>query len=168
MASSLIEQLKSISGLKIECPKCNEPFSIKRAKLFSMYGDYPRAAQNIIAHRSELVEELRKDVADRISVLKQNRVKKPQRITVSTEATNIGQRIEQIAPALLTFPYRPAECRILLKPIDYIVFSGLSNHGRVEAIRFVELKTGNGRLLGRQKQIRDCIGEGKIKHRVIG
>ena len=32
---------------------------------------------------------------------------------------------------------------------------------------FVDVKTGNGQLSKGQKRIRDRIGEGKIKHKVI-
>jgi predicted Holliday junction resolvase-like endonuclease len=125
-----------------------------------MYGDYPLAARKRMAKRTAQVVSLTGDIQERISILRKDQTRKPQQITLGTESSNFGKGIEQIAPAFSTFPYSPAECRIVLMPVDYIMFEGLSNYGRIEAIRFVELKTGSGRLLKRQKQIRDCIKQG--------
>lgn len=157
----------SIPGLKIECPSCNEEFPIKSAKLFSMYDTYPPAVQKIIRERLESANELSVELKAREKQLAENRKKKPTKITISAQASNFGQISEQILPAFLTFPYKRTECRILFKPIDYIVFTHLSQKGRVEAIKFVDVKTGGGRLDRRQRQIRDRVSEGKIKHRVI-
>lgn len=167
MASRIIRQLISIPGLKIECPHCSEEFPIKRGKLFSMYDAYPPAIQKIIRERFETANELREEIKERKKRLAENKKKKPEKIFVSAQASNFGQISEQILPAFLTFPYKQSECRILFKPIDYIVFTHLAENGRVEAIKFVDVKTGEGRLDRRQKQIRDRIVEGKIKHKVI-
>ena len=55
-------------------------------------------------------------------------------------------------PAFLTFPYKQNECRPLFEPIDYIIFKGLSANGRVEVIKFVDMKTGDGRLSKGQRK----------------
>lgn len=167
MASKIIQQLISIPGLKIECPHCAEEFPIKRAKLFSMYDAYPPAIQKIIRERFETTNELKGELKERRKRLAENKKKKPEKISVSAQASNFGQISEQILPAFLTFPYKQSECRILFKPIDYIVFTHLSLNGRVENIKFVDVKTGEGRLDRRQRSIRDRITEGKIKHKVI-
>jgi predicted Holliday junction resolvase-like endonuclease len=168
MAHKIIQQLVSIPGLKIECPGCNEEFPIKRAKLFSMYDMYPPAVQRIIRERLESSNELKEDLKVRKKQLTEDKKKKPEKIAISAQASNFGQISEQILPAFLTFPYKQNECRILFKPIDYIVFTSLSGKGRVEAIKFVDVKTGDGRLTKGQRQIRDRVIEGKIKHKVIG
>ena len=168
MARKIIQQLVSIPGLKIECPECNEEFPIKRAKLFSMYDTYPPAVQKIIRDRLESANELRGELKERKKQLTENKKKKPEKIAIAAQASNFGQISEQILPAFLTFPYKQTECRILFKPIDYIVFTGLSGKARVEAIKFVDVKTGDGRLTKGQRQIRDRVIEGKIKHKVIG
>ncbi len=168
MAHKIIQQLVSIPGLKIECPSCNEEFPIKRAKLFSMYDSYPPAVQKIIRERLGSANELKEELKERKKQLAENIKKKPEKITTAAQASNFGQISEQILPAFLTFPYKQNECRILFKPIDYIVFTSLSGKGRVEAIKFVDVKTGDGRLTKGQRQIRDRIVDGKIKHKVIG
>jgi len=168
MTKKIIQQLVSIPGLKIECPSCNEEFPVKRAKLFNMYDSYPPEVQKIIRERLASANELKGDIKERKKQLAENKKKKPEKITIAAQASNFGQISEQILPAFLTFPYKQSECRILFKPIDYIVFTSLSGKGRVEAIKFVDVKTGDGRLTKGQRQIRDRIVGGKIKHRVIG
>ena len=167
MSHKIIQQLESIPGLTIECPKCNEEFPIKRAKLFSMYDTYPPAVQKIIRERFESANELKVELKERRKRLSENKKKKPEKIAVAAQASNFGQISEQILPAFLTFPYKRNECRILFKPIDYVVFTGLSGKLRVEAIKFVDVKTGDGGLNKKQRQIRDRVVEGKIKHKVL-
>src|SRR5260370_24579598 len=168
MAHKIIRQLMSIPGLKVECPQCTEEFPINRAKLFSMYDTYPPTMQKIIRERLESANELNGELKERKKQLAENKKKKPEKITVSAQASNFGKIAEQIVPAFLTFPYQQNECRPLFDPIDYIIFAGLSGKGRVEAIKFVDMKTGDGCLSKAQRQIRDRVVEGKIKHKVIG
>jgi len=168
MAHKIIQQLVSIPGLKIECPHCTGEFPIKRAKLFGMYDTYPLAVQKIIRKSFESANELNAELKERKKQLTQNKKKKPEKITRSAQASNFGKIAEQIVPAFLTFPYKQNECRPLFEPIDYIIFTGLSGKGRVEAIKFVDVKTGGGRLTKEQRQIRDRVVDGKIKHKVIG
>ena len=168
MAHKIIQQLVSIPGLKIECPRCTEEFPIKRAKLFSMYDTYPPAVQKIIRECFESANESKGDLRERKKKLAENKKKKPEKITVSAQGSNFGKIAEQIMPAFLTFPYKQSECRPLFEPIDYVVFTNLSGKGRVEAIKFVDVKTGDGRLTKGQRQIRDRVVERKIKHKVIG
>lgn len=168
MAHKIIKQLVSIPGLKIECPHCDEEFPIKRAKLFSMYDTYPPEVQKIIRERFEFANESKEELKERKKQLAENKEKKPGKITVSAQASNFGQISEQILPAFRDFPYKQSECRTLFKPIDYIVFMNLSGAGCIEAIKLVDVKTGDGRLTKGQKQIRDSVVEGKIKHKVIG
>jgi predicted Holliday junction resolvase-like endonuclease len=168
MAHKIIQQLVSIPALKIECPHCTKEFPIKRAKLFSMYDTYPPAVQKIIRERLESANESKGELKERKKQLAENKKRKPEKITAGAQGGNFGTIAEQIVPAFLTFPYKQNECRILFKPIDYIVFTGLSGKGRVGAIKFVDVKTGDGCLTNRQRQIRDRVVEGKIKHKVIG
>jgi len=167
MTKRLIQQLTSVTGMKVECPNCGEAFSLSRAKLFSMYESYPPAAQRLMSARREIAIELIDDAKERGKQLALDRKRKPQKITISTQATNYGQHCEQIVPAFTSFPYTQGDCRILFKPIDYIVFEGIGAKGRVEAVKFVEFKTGGGTLGLKQRQIRDCISVGRVTHEVI-
>jgi predicted Holliday junction resolvase-like endonuclease len=168
MVNKLIQQLTSISGLKVECPSCGGAFSLKKAKLLSMYEEPSPTASNIMHQRRENAKVLQADAKERRNQLALDRKRKPLKISSSTEATNFGQRCEQIIPAFSTFPYSQSDCRILFKPVDYVVFEGVYSTGRVEAIKLVELKTGGGNLTSNQRQVRDCIIAGKVAHEVIG
>lgn len=132
-----------------------------------MYEKYPDMIRKQIHDRLASAQELGKELKERKAKLAASKKSKPEKIAVSAQASNFGQISEQILPAFTTFPYKRTECRILFKPVDYIVFARLSQQRSVEAIKFVDVKTGGGRLDGRQRQIRDRITEGKIKHRVI-
>jgi predicted Holliday junction resolvase-like endonuclease len=167
MVHKIIRQLVSIPGLRIECPSCGEEFSIRKARLFNMYDKYPSAVQKIIRERLGYANELKAELKERKKSLAESKKKKPEKIAVAAQASNFGQISEQIIPAFLTFPYKQNECRILFKPIDYIVFTGLSGKRHVETIRFVDVKTGDGRLTTGQRQIRDRVVEGRIKHTTI-
>lgn len=167
MSKKIIQELTSIPGLKIECPNCSEEFSLKRGKLFNMYDAYPPNVQKIVSERMESVSLLRAVLDERKSLLAENKKKKPEKIETAARASNFGKISEQILPAFITFPYKQEECRVLLMPIDYLVFAGIAKNNKVEQIKFVDVKTGQGRLDKRQRQIQDRILEGKIKHKVV-
>lgn len=166
MSDKIIQQLASIAGLKVQCPHCTEEFPITRAKVCSMYDPHP-LAEKMIRERQGVADELNVDLKQRKKLFFLNKQARPERITTAALACNFGQISEQILPAFLTFPYKRNECRILFKPVDYIVFGNLSRQGQVDTIKFVDVKTGNGRLDKRQRQIRDRICEGNVKHRII-
>jgi len=167
MGNNVIRQLLSIKDLRLECPHCNEEFPVHRARPFSMYEPPPPAAVRIMRDRFESVSEGTADLKEQRRQLREARKKKPDQIAVTTQASSFGQISEQILPAFLTFPYERTDCRILLKPIDYVVFKGLSRRSRIEAIHFVDVKTGGARLSRAQKEIRDCVSGGQVKHKVI-
>ena len=167
MGTKVIRQLLSIRGLRIECPNCSEDFPLRKARPFSMYETLPPAAQKILGQRFDDLMAGKAQLKAERQQLRDARKRKPDQIAVTAQASVFGQISEQILPAFVTFPYERTDCRILLKPIDYVVFRGLSRRSRVEAVHFVDVKTGNGRLNQGQKQIRDCVSEGKVKHRVL-
>lgn len=133
-----------------------------------MYDSYPQSVQKIFRQRFESANELKDEVRERRKELSENKKKKPVRITTSALGSNFGKIAEQIIPAFLTFPYLQSECRPLFEPVDYVVFTGLSGKRHVETIKFVDVKTGDAGLSKGQRQIRDRVAEGKIKHRIIG
>lgn len=132
-----------------------------------MYDAYPPNVQKILRARMEFAKDLKADLDERKRLLAENKNKKPEKIETSARASNFGKISEQILPAFITFPYKQEECRVLLMPIDYLVFAGIAKNNKVEQIKFVDVKTGQSRLDKRQRQIQDRILEGKIKHKVI-
>jgi predicted Holliday junction resolvase-like endonuclease len=105
---------------------------------------------------------------ERKKQLTENKKKQPERISAGAYGSNFGKIAEQILPAFITFPYKQSECRPLFEPVDYVIFAGLSGKGRVQSIKLVDVKAGNATLSKGQRQIRDRVGEGKIRHKVIG
>ena len=72
-----------------------------------------------------------------------------------------GQISEQIAPLFEDFKYDIADVRFIGKPIDFIVFEGLSK-GEVERIVFLEVKTSSSKLTKSEKQIKDVVENKKV------
>lgn len=75
-----------------------------------------------------------------------------------------GQVAEQIAPLLPGFPANPGDCRFVGKPVDFVVFSGMTEHNKIDEILLVEVKTGGSVLTEREKQVKDCISKGRVRY----
>ena len=88
--------------------------------------------------------------------------KAKRRSEVAAKSVNIGKVVEKIAPSLPGFPVRSSDCRSLFEPIDYLVFRGLSVAGVVEAIDFVDVKSGAARLTQQQRAIRSLVAGDRV------
>lgn len=75
-----------------------------------------------------------------------------------------GQVTEQIAPFLPDFPANPSDARFIGKPVDFIVFSGLSENEKIDEILFVEVKTGKSLLSEREKEVKKAIEKGNVRY----
>ena len=75
-----------------------------------------------------------------------------------------GQVAEQIAPFLPDFPANPSDARFIGKPVDFIVFSGLSENEKIDEILFVEVKTGKSLLSEREKEEKKEIEKGNVRY----
>jgi len=73
-----------------------------------------------------------------------------------------GKITEEIAPLLPDFPYAFGDCKFFGSPLDYIIFSGMSE-GNVEEIIFLDVKTGEAKLNQVQRQIRKCVLDKRVK-----
>ncbi len=78
-----------------------------------------------------------------------------------SRAVLTGQLVEQLAPYLPHFPWRPTECRFIGKPIDFLVFKGLDERSVSEVV-FVEVKSGRSSLSGVERSLRDAVRSGKV------
>lgn len=83
---------------------------------------------------------------------------------VRSRAVIGGQVAEQVAPFLPEFPANPGDCRFVGKPVDFVVFSGMTEKNSVDEILFVEVKTGTSALSEREKQVRDCVVNGRVRY----
>lgn len=72
-----------------------------------------------------------------------------------------GNFSEQLSPYLPNFKYNPSDCKFLGKPVDFIVFNGLSE-GELKNIVFLEVKSGDSKLNNNQKDVKKTIQDGNV------
>lgn len=78
-----------------------------------------------------------------------------------SQAVTVGKVSEQLLPYLPGFRFNPKDARFLGSPIDLVVFDGLAD-GELRGVWFLEVKTGNAGLSGRERQVRDAILEKRV------
>ena len=85
-----------------------------------------------------------------------------------SRAVTGGKVQEHIAPLLPEFAdrFEFADARFMGAPIDYIIFSGISE-GRVDKIVFLDVKTGQASLNKRQRLIREAVEEGRVEFETL-
>jgi predicted Holliday junction resolvase-like endonuclease len=79
-----------------------------------------------------------------------------------SRAVLTGQIGEQLAPFFPGFPCDPADARFLGKPVDFIAFPGASA-GAVNEVLFVEVKTGDARLSGQERALKEAVLAGRVR-----
>jgi len=78
-----------------------------------------------------------------------------------------GKVTEHLLPFFPGFPYNPRDVRFLGSPVDFVVFSGLSEGG-LEEIVFVEVKSGKSVSLStRERMVRDCVEQKRVRYQVF-
>jgi predicted Holliday junction resolvase-like endonuclease len=78
-----------------------------------------------------------------------------------SQAVTVGKVSEQLLPYLPGFRFNPKDARFLGSPVDLVVFDGV-DEGELRGVWFLEVKTGNAVLSGRERQIRDAILEKRV------
>jgi predicted Holliday junction resolvase-like endonuclease len=81
----------------------------------------------------------------------------------SSRAVIRGQVSEQIAPFLPGFPFDPAGCRFIGKPVDFVVFNVLENPERCSIV-LVEVKTGSSSLNRNERSVRAAVQQGRVHY----
>lgn len=76
-------------------------------------------------------------------------------------AVQWGKTIEHFVPFMSDFPVPPEDVTFLGMPIDYVGFSNTGSKTKC-SVHFVEVKSGNSFLLGKQKNIKKAIEEGRV------
>ena len=146
--SEIIAALKK-GNFFIECPNTGTDIALNKAPLF----DQDNFTDEALAYYQEQLAFIREE-KQRLKALRAAGATKSE---TGAQAVNIGFILERLAPTLDTFPFSHHDCRSLFDPIDYIIFEGLSQKGRVEKIIFTDIKTGKARLKPRQREIRSVI-----------
>jgi predicted Holliday junction resolvase-like endonuclease len=150
---ALLDYLKKEKRLRVRLP-CGHDVAASKAAFFDATKPLPKAA-------IEKLGDMRAEIADLRDDLAKQKANVTQRARVAARAVNIGKVVEKIAPSLAGFPVRADECRSLFEPIDYVVFRGLAT-GRVDALEFVDVKSGHARLNDSQRSIREAVEAGKV------
>ena len=76
-------------------------------------------------------------------------------------AVQWGKTIEHFVPFMSEFPVPPEDCTFLGMPIDYVGFTDTSSKTKC-SVHFVEVKSGSSFLMGKQKNIKKAIEEGRV------
>jgi len=156
---TLLNELQKAHQLYTQCPSCGDEFPLSKAGLFDATKPLPpRALEHIATRKSEPSQE-RADLKKR----KHRADTKPELSAISSIT---GKVMEKIAPSLPGFPVAPGDCRALFEPIDYVVFKGLTAKSEVDALLFVDVKSGNARLGSDQRQIKKVVESGKVRLKI--
>ena len=70
---------------------------------------------------------------------------------------------EQVAPFLPGFPCNPADARFVGKPVDFVAFPGAADGDEIKEILLIEVKSGEASLSKRERQIKACVQEGRLR-----
>lgn len=152
---ALIDDLLLKPRLSARCPICEETFSLRKARLFDATKALPAYAHSYIARTKQEIGAQQEDLRRRRALAREA----PRR---SAEAVRVGQVVEKISPSLPGFPLEARDCRALFQPIDYVAFKGLSNNGTVDAVVFIDVKSGGAALQTNQRQIQAVVNQGKL------
>lgn len=154
--SQLIKKLKAEKRLFGTCPHCLEDFRVGSASLFSLTEDFPEQALAQIRLTKAALKERRRDLQNQKKLM-------TDRAQLTATSVNLGKILEKIAPSFRDFQFATRDCRALLEPIDYLIFSGLSKNGLVESVTFLDVKSGGARLTANQKRIAEVIEAGRVE-----
>jgi len=152
-AHELISSLKSGPYL-VECPCCGVSVRLKDAGLFYL-NDFTSEAKEFIKQRKTELKDRKKELIKRRHDI-------PRSSEVGAKAVNIGFILERLAPSLKQFRFNRNDCRSLFEPIDYVIFEGLTQRGKVDRIVFSDIKTGKARLQENQKEIKALVEKKRV------
>ena len=82
--------------------------------------------------------------------------------TFRSSAVNWGKSIEHFVPFMTKFPLPPEDVVFIGMPIDYVGFTDAGSKTKC-AVHFIEVKSGNSILMGKQRNIKRAIQEGRVK-----
>ena len=76
-------------------------------------------------------------------------------------AVQWGKSIEHFVPFMKEFPVPVEDVTFLGMPIDYVGFTNTGSKTKCE-VHFIEVKSGSSFLMGKQKNIKKAIQEGRV------
>ena len=156
MKTEEIIQLLKKSNIYAEHSSCNGEFKISDALLFDGTKPFPFKAMEVQKNLEEALKERQEE-------LKKSMKRATTGAQTTAKSVNVGKLLEKVFPTMSDFEWELSDCRFLGEPIDLIIFHGLSA-GKVESIRFLEVKSGQARLNEHQKSIKEAIENNKVKY----
>ena len=90
-----------------------------------------------------------------------------ERAQITVASVNLGKILEKIIPSFRDFQFHTGDCRSLLDPIDYVIFSGLTKTGAFESLTFLDVKSGGARLNPVQREIQSTVERGHVEFDVV-
>lgn len=108
------------------------------------------------------VRNLQKQIEETAAahIIEKAKVKKDS--TFRSSAVNWGKTIEHFVPFMTKFPVPAEDVVFLGMPIDYVGFTNTDSKTKCE-VHFIEVKSGNAFLMGKQKNIKQAILDGRVK-----
>ncbi len=97
---------------------------------------------------------------DASHIIEKAKVKKDS--TFRSSAVSWGKSIEHFVPFMTKFPVPPEDVVFLGMPIDYVGFTHTDSKTKCE-VHFIEVKSGKAALMGKQRNIKKAIQEGRVK-----
>src|SRR5579863_1273011 len=137
---------------RVECPRCLESFSFRRGEPFDTTKPMPKHAKDFLASKADALTLRERELIEQedFSV---------DRSQTQALATNLGNLVEGVATSLRGFPAAAEDCRALQRPIDVVIFHGLSK-GTIDAVTFADIKTGSAVVSPVQRQVREVVRDG--------
>jgi predicted Holliday junction resolvase-like endonuclease len=132
---------------------------LSKANLFDVTQPLPSKALTHLAGKRDALRQQRAD-------LKKRKLQANTKPANGAMSSITGKVLEKIAPSLPGFPVSSADCRALFEPIDYVIFKGLAAKGKVDALIFVDVKSGNARLASDQREIRKLVRARNVTFKV--
>ena len=107
------------------------------------------------------VAQLKKQIEETAAahIVEKAKVKKDS--TFRSSAVNWGKSIEHFVPFMTKFPLPPEDVVFIGMPIDYVGFTDTASKTKC-AVHFVEVKSGKSILMGKQRNIKRAIQEGRV------
>lgn len=158
-SKTIVAELRSSKNFMGTCPSCDEDFRLADASLFSLDDKPP---EQILAQ----IAEVRARIQEQKLVLSRKLERMTKGAKITAKAVNLGKIVEKIVPSFTTFTYTAGDCRALFEPIDYLVFSGLTMQRKVDALYFVDVKSGGASLSPNQRDIKRAVEDGAVKFEI--
>lgn len=148
----------SYRQLELKIPQIEGQIPLRAMQIFEEWktkqlNELKATYENMSNERAKtLFEEWKQQYEKQI---REDAIKKSQQVI-------LGKVTEHLTPYLAQFPYNPKDVRFIGTPIDLLVFKGL-DAGKVEEVVFIEIKTAESRLSGRQREVRDAIENKRVR-----